>query len=290
MRDAETAARRRPLARVRATVLVAVALVLCAFGPAARPADASTTWSRNLYVSNAFLYQDPYYTACTAASAMHMLNTIAYRHTGGDDFAWRPTGSRTGQLEHAGHDVDPRVLASLRHAPQHLGGHRRAWLAQRAELLRLGQGRDDRREPARLRRPGLHHVRVGDEGRRPGDRQVRDAGGGPRRAGGHAQVITGYVVTGKDPRKSSDFTIHWIYLSDPLDESNIRNRRTSYAAMRDGALKFRFQWYRETDMTGRRPVHIRLEAELRQAVRRAVRVVSPLGDHPADPRGAPARP
>ena len=66
-------------------------------------------------------------------------------------------------------------------------------------------------------------------------------------AGGHAQVITGYVVTGADPKTSSDFTIQWLYLSDPLKSSAIVNRKTSYGAMKDGALKWRFQWYRETD-------------------------------------------
>ena len=38
-------------------------------------------------------------------------------------------------------------------------------------------------------------------------------------AGGHAQVIHGYVVTGEDPRISSDFTVQWVYLSDPLRSS-----------------------------------------------------------------------
>jgi len=32
-------------------------------------------------------------------------------------------------------------------------------------------------------------------------------------------AITGYVVTGKDPRTSSEFTIQWVYLSDPLVEA-----------------------------------------------------------------------
>ena len=217
--------------------------------PAARPADASTTWSRNLYVSNAFLYQDPYYTACTAASAMHMLNTIAYRHTGGDGFAWRPTRVKKDPDSSNTRDMTS-ILA----------------FSRRYDTLRsTSAGTDAHGWRNALNYYGWGKAAMTDESRRVYDDRAYTTFGSAMKgavraiarygmpvgvlawAGGHAQVITGYVVTGKDPRKSSDFTIHWIYLSDPLDESNIRNRRTSYAAMRDGALKFRFQWYRETD-------------------------------------------
>src|SRR5215213_4445489 len=34
-------------------------------------------------------------------------------------------------------------------------------------------------------------------------------------AGGHAQVITGYVATGENPATSSNFTVKGVYLSDP---------------------------------------------------------------------------
>ena len=35
-------------------------------------------------------------------------------------------------------------------------------------------------------------------------------------AGGHAQVLTGYVVTGEDPTTSDDFVVNGLYMSDPL--------------------------------------------------------------------------
>ena len=35
-----------------------------------------------------FLYQDPYYTACTAAATMMMLNFIDLNDSGGDGFRW----------------------------------------------------------------------------------------------------------------------------------------------------------------------------------------------------------
>ena len=50
--------------------IAAVVLALVTVVPTPAQAQASTTWSRNLYVSGAMVYQDPYFTACTAASVM----------------------------------------------------------------------------------------------------------------------------------------------------------------------------------------------------------------------------
>ena len=55
-------------------------------------AAAATTWRYNTYRSGGYLTQDPYSTACTAASAMMMLNFIALAGTGGPGFRW--TASR----------------------------------------------------------------------------------------------------------------------------------------------------------------------------------------------------
>ena len=66
-------------------------------------------------------------------------------------------------------------------------------------------------------------------------------------AGGHAQVMTGYVVTGADPRVSDAFSVQAVYLSDPLHQNRTVNRKISVTALRSGALRTRFQAYRETD-------------------------------------------
>jgi hypothetical protein len=79
----------RPTARRSAAVWIA-GLILAFVSIVPIPAQASTTWSRNLYVASGFVYQDPYFTACTAASVMTMLNTIALRRTGGPGFSWTP--------------------------------------------------------------------------------------------------------------------------------------------------------------------------------------------------------
>ncbi len=66
-------------------------------------------------------------------------------------------------------------------------------------------------------------------------------------AGGHAQVMTGYVVTGADPRVSDAFTVQAVYLTDPLRQNRTVNRKISLKALRSGPLRTRFQAYRETD-------------------------------------------
>jgi hypothetical protein len=56
--------------------------------------------------------------------------------------------------------------------------------------------------------------------------------------GNHAQIITGYEVQGKDPAVSSDFTVKYIYLTDPLKppkgKVGLRNARISYSAFQNG--------------------------------------------------------
>ncbi len=66
-------------------------------------------------------------------------------------------------------------------------------------------------------------------------------------AGGHAQVMTGYVVTGQNPAVSNDFVVRYVYLSDPLRKSAVVNKRISYENLHAGPLKYRFQAYREVD-------------------------------------------
>src|SRR5215217_2051320 len=85
------ASRQPPMNRRRAgriaRPLVVVALALAIVTPS--PGAAATTWSRNLFNANAFLYQDPYSTACVPASTMMMLNMISLGGTGGRGFVWR---------------------------------------------------------------------------------------------------------------------------------------------------------------------------------------------------------
>ena len=177
MRDAEHSSRRRPIARVTASAVVVLALVLVGLLPLSGHVAAATTYSRNLFVGKGFVYQDPYYTACTAASVMHMLNTIAYRGTGGYGFRWKPYTVKKSSNPDQLRDMTS-ILAferrndTLRSSIVGLGRPR---LAQRAQLLRLGLVGDDERLDPALRGPRLLHVPLGDEGRGPRDRAPRHA-------------------------------------------------------------------------------------------------------------------
>ena len=80
---------------------------------------AATTFSRNLFVAKGFVYQDPYYTACTAAVRdAHAQHGRLPRH----GRLRLPLEAVHGQeVVEPGpaprHDLDPRVRAAQRHAP-----------------------------------------------------------------------------------------------------------------------------------------------------------------------------
>ncbi len=236
-----------PRARRRSGALAAVLLAVLALIGVAPAATASATWSRNLYVGTAFMYQDPYYTACTAASAMTMLNTIAYRGTGGNGFIWTPTRAKNSS-------TNPRDLTSILAferandtlRPTSAGSDAHGW---RNALNAYGWGTAAMADPA---------AQVYQ------DRAYKSMNGALRAAvkaiarrgmpvgilgwaGGHAQVMTGYVVTGEDPRVSNHFTVRYVYLSDPLRSDRSRNRRLSKRQLKHGPVRLRFQAYRETD-------------------------------------------
>src|SRR3954469_21597076 len=63
-----------PPDRTRRIVARSLAIALAGWlaGPSFPPGGpaASPAWSKNLWTSGSFLYQDPYFTACTAASTM----------------------------------------------------------------------------------------------------------------------------------------------------------------------------------------------------------------------------
>jgi hypothetical protein len=67
-------------------------------------------------------------------------------------------------------------------------------------------------------------------------------------AGQHAQVVTGYKVTGEDPRTgSAKFTIEGVYVTDPLRVDGMRNYYVSLATWKSGVKKIRFVTYQMTN-------------------------------------------
>ena len=236
-------------ARSRFGALLAALLATAVLLGVVPGASASATWSRNLFLRHAFLYQDPYYTGCTAASVMMMLNMIAYRGTGGDSFIWTPT--RTKNSSDLANTRDLTSILAFERAndtlrPTSAGSDAHGW---RNALNAYGWGEttmtdpsrrvyEDRAYPKRMRA-----IRVAIKSIARRGMPVGILGW----AGGHAQVMTGYVVTGQDPRVSNHFKVRYVYLSDPLRKDKAINRRLSRRQLRYGPVRLRFQWYRETD-------------------------------------------
>ena len=209
--------------------VAAVALALVTVAPVPAPAQASATWSRNLHVPSAMVYQDPYFTACTAASVMTMLNTIAGRGTGGEGFGWVPFRVKNSAIQAETRDMTSilafeRSRDTLRSTSAGSDAH--GW---RNALNYYGWGLEAMTDPARM----VYQ-----------DRAYRSFTGAIKAAvkaiarfgmpvgvlgwaGGHAQVLTGYVVVGEDPAVSDAFVVQSVYLSDPLRRNRILNLRVN---------------------------------------------------------------
>jgi hypothetical protein len=67
-------------------------------------------------------------------------------------------------------------------------------------------------------------------------------------AGGHAQILNGYTVTGADPATgSTNFTINTVYITDPLASDGYRNVGISSATWQSGSSHIAFRPYTQTD-------------------------------------------
>jgi hypothetical protein len=236
--------RRTGLRRSFALVIGFVALI----GPVAT-VHATTTWAKNLYVSSALVYQDPYGTACTAASTMTMLNTIAYRHTGGAGFVWTPY-----RVKNSTNRADVRDLTSIlsfERAHDTLSGSGAGSDAHgwRNALNYYGWGSKAMTDPASRVYQSLAYGSF-DSAVHGAVRAIARFGmpvGILSWAGRHAQVMTGYVVDGADPTTSDAFVVRYVYITDPLYLQHHVNYRLSNTSFKSGLLALRFQSYRETD-------------------------------------------
>jgi hypothetical protein len=235
---------------VRRNLALVIGLVALFAQSAPGPANAAQTWTTNLYDSRAFLYQDPYGTACTAAATMIMLNTIAYRKTGGAAFRWTPyrvknnTSNRSDArdmtsilwfarsrdtLSAFGSGSDPH---GWRNALNYYGwGSAAMTNAASAVYADLEYTSYDAAVHAAVRAIAQYRMPVGILGW----------------AGRHAQVMTGFVVDGENPATSDTFTVRYVYLSDPLSSDRMVNAKVSNATFKNGSWRVQFQAYRETD-------------------------------------------
>jgi hypothetical protein len=238
----------RPTSLRRLALVIGIAALFAQTSLA--PVRAAETWTMNLYTAKAFLYQDPYRSACTAAATMIMLNTIAYRATGGPGFRWTPYRVKNNLVDKR----DPRDMTSILYFERGhdtlsitgSGSDPHGW---RNALNLYGWGSAALTNPAKNVYQDLEftsfaaavHAAV---------RSIAIYGmpvGIPTWAGRHAQVMTGYVVDGENPATSDAFTVRYVYISDPLFADGYVNARITYMGFHSGNIRVRFQRYLETD-------------------------------------------
>jgi hypothetical protein len=241
--------RRRDRPGLRRFVALAIGFAALFAQSSPVPANAAATWSVNLYDWRAFVYQDPYATACTAASTMIMLNVIAYRHAGGDAFRWTPYRVKNNK-NLADHRDMTSILAMERgHDTLALLGSGSDAHGWGNAVNYYGWGLAAMKDPAQSVYDDLEFSTY-DRAVHAAVRAIAMYGmpvGIVGWAGRHAQVMTGYVVDGEDPAISDLFTVRYVYLSDPLYADQYVNKKVSNASFKAGALHLRFQAYRETD-------------------------------------------
>jgi PKD repeat protein len=196
------------------------------------------TFSQNLY-SSLVRYQNPDMTSCVAASTLIMLNEVATQGRQGSGFSWTTSTTLTRQrsIIHWA-----RAHDTLEPGPG--GTDPNGW---RNALNQYGWG--DYQDPGTMTYAVFASTSYGATVKTAIMAMARyhRPVGILAWAGGHAQVLNGYVVYGQDPAVSSDFTVNYVYITDPLKRDALRNAKISYAKLIHGPLKYRLRKYRQTD-------------------------------------------
>ena len=195
-------------------------------------------YSANLY-SGLVRYQNPDLTACVGAATLIMLNQVATNGAAGHDFQWAPTTLLTTQRS-----IIKWARAHDTLEPGPGGTDPNGW---RNALNEYGWGEYE--DPSTMTYQVFAYssyataVKNAIMAMARYHRPVGILGW----AGGHAQVLHGYSVFGQDPATSANFTVRYVYLTDPLKRDRLRNARISYANWIHGPLKYRLRKYRQKD-------------------------------------------
>jgi hypothetical protein len=215
--------------------------------PAQSAKPANGTWTYDVYDARAVRWQDPDLSACTAASALIMLNMAMYWHdytslAAGRANAkaptqWKPTVLYTTQESVLAYQRKTgTMLLSWRGADAH--GWRNAlnyygWGSTKAGVFKDQSFTSfDTAVQSTVRAIALFRKPVGILAW----------------AGDHAQIVTGYKVTGEDPRTGGTaFTVIGVYVTDPLKGDGLRDKYVALATLRSGAKTIRFRPYLMTN-------------------------------------------
>jgi hypothetical protein len=248
---------------------LAASLVACLFvGASAMPARAASPvieaaaavipeqaqkWDMNLYHSAVVRFQNPDWRACTAAATQSMLNLIAVDST--EVLPVRPGDATSTALRwhvDLAYSTQETILKFERkHMTMGLGAAGTDPHGWRNALNYYGWGSLDAGVYRDAAYPNFESAAMAVV------RALARTGkpvGLLAWAGGHAQFVTGYEVTGGDPRVSDNFQIDAIYLTDPYRASDLRNVRVTYATWKSGPNYIRFWPYWQTDYTVRDPI------------------------------------
>jgi hypothetical protein len=246
-----------PLRRLSFAVLILAVLAALPAAAYAAPTvgviEMRRTHAANLYDSRAVRYQDPDYTACVATSTLMMLNMTAWRGATGTGWRWNvSTSFATQSSMHTWTRAHDTLAASGAGSDPH------GW---RNALSFYGWG--DYTSAGRV----YADVSYGsyDEAVKAAIRAIATTKrpvGILAWAGGHAQILHGYTVYGRDPARSSDFVVRSVRITDPLQSDGLRNAELTNTQFRSGSSTYRFVPYTWRDSPaddpytpGTRPSH-----------------------------------
>ena len=213
-------------------------------GPAPKTPPPSTL---DLFRAGGFRYQDPNYSACTATSALVMLNTIALNGNGGAGFRW---------VVRLGIDPVNSILSWERSHDTLAGGSGSDPHGWRNALNYYGWGSGALASDTRIyddfsytsyAKAVKNAIRQLIRTRKP----VGILAWGGR----HAQFITGYDGLSGNPfakdgngRYTNTFTIGAVYLTDPLKADGFVDARITYGSLASSTNpRLQFVPYTETD-------------------------------------------
>ena len=235
---------------------LALAVSVAALGQwlAPQTAVAAATWRYDMYDGTAVRYQDPDYTACAATATQMMLNTIY--GTLDKEFILKPF-SLGDKFIRANSPVFSWRPSTLYETQETVLGYERAHMT----MLSSSAGTDPHGWRNGLNYFGWGSIYSGvyaDQAFTSFDAAAKAVVhalavyGKPAGIlawyGGHAQFVTGYTVTGADPRTGSlSFTLTGVYLTDPLKSQGMRDKLLTYKVWRYDAAKIAFKQYWQKD-------------------------------------------
>ena len=214
---------------------------------AGRTAPVDVPAQLNIFSSSLLRYQDPNYSACTAAAAQTMLNFVSHAGSGGADFRW--TRSVSGTLRDS-------ILAWERSHDTMSGGRGSDPHGWRNALNYYGWGPGSLVAGQRVYDDfSFNTYELAVKAAVRAMIMTRKPVGLLAWAGRHAQFVHGYYGLSGDPfekdsagRYTNRFTFSGFYLTDPLRSSKAANLRISYTNLRDtSTTRFRLRRYYETD-------------------------------------------